>query len=193
MAAKNKDFKFEITEEMIHRAERYIPLSQKVAFAETYAPECLRSVSITTQKLQSDSILALPQLHEENTLVKQLILMQGFLSLYLHVDTGDEFTANTYDLFAASHPMNQLERMKANQNVKDKVFDILADYKELKKIFEVELYNRKSTINDSVERILAAIAVISDPETLKKVMEELKKAELPNIEKKAAVEEKAEA
>ena len=193
MATKNKDFKFEITEEMIQRAERYIPISQKVAFAETYAPECLRQVSITTQKLQSDTILALPQLYEESTLMKQLILMQGFLTLYLHIDTGDEFTANKYDLFASFHPMNQLERLKTNPNIKDKVFDILADYKELKKIFEVELYNRKSTINDSVERILAGVAVINDPETLKKVMEELKKAELPKAQPKKAAEEKTEA
>lgn len=178
MATKKKDFRFEITEEMLQRAARYVPLAQKVAFAETYAKECLRPVEITTQKLQSDSLLPLPQLYEESTLMKSLVMMQGLLTLYLHIDIGNvEFTPMEYDKYAAWHPLNQLERMKNVASVKDKVYDIIADYKELKKLFETEVYNQKTLHNDTMERLLAGISVINDPETMQKVMEELKKVQ----------------
>lgn len=192
MATQKKEFRFEITEEMLQRAERYIPLARKIAFAETYAKECIRPVEITTQKLESDSLLALPQLYEESTLMKSLVMMQGLLTMYLHIDIGDsEFTPKEYDKYAAWHPLNQLERMKTVASVKDKVYDLIADYKELKKLFETEVYNQKVLHNDTVERVFAGISVINDPETLKKVMEELKKVQPPK--KQVEGEDKAEA
>ena len=43
-----KKFNFVITEEMVKRAEEYIPLSQKIAFVEVYSGECLKPVDIST-------------------------------------------------------------------------------------------------------------------------------------------------
>ena len=86
--------------------------------------------------------------------------------------------------------MNQLERLKNLPSIKDKVFNIIADYKELKKLFEIGIYNRKASRNDGIERALAGITVINDPETMKKVIEELKKAQPQLAQKKEETEQK---
>lgn len=184
MATKKQ--KFVITEGMIQNASRYIPLARKIALIEVYAPDCLQAVEISTQKLQSDSILALPQLYEENILMKQLVFMQVFLTEYLHIQLQkggvgeyDGFSAEQYDEFASSHPMNQLERLKTVSSVKDKVYDIIADFKDFKKLFDLKIFNLKAAHNDGIERALAGISVINDPETMKKIVEELKKAVPP--------------
>ena len=185
-----KKFNCVITEEMVKRAEEYIPLSQKIAFVEVYSGDCLRPVDISTQKLQSDALLPLPHLYEEDLLHKQLVLMKVFLEMYLHVEVPAEFSCKEYDKFAKAHPMNQLERLKNIPSVKDKVFNIIADYKELKKLFEIGIYNRKASHNDGIERALAGITVINDPETMKKVVEELKKAQPQLAKKKEEAEQK---
>lgn len=185
-----KKFNFVITEEMVKRAEEYIPLAQKIAFVEVYAGECLKPVKISTQKLQSDALLPLPQLYEEDLLQKQLVLMKAFLEMYFHVEVPSEFSCKEYDKFAKSHPMNQLERLKNLPSIKDKVFNIISDYKELKKLFEIGIYNRKASHNDGIERALAGITVINDPETMKKVIEELKKAQPQLAKKKEEAEQK---
>ena len=185
-----KKFNFVITEEMVKRAEEYIPLSQKIAFVEVYSGECLKPVDISTQKLQSDALLPLPQLYEEDLLQKQLVLMKAFLEMYFHVEVPSEFSCKEYDKFAKSHPMNQLERLKNLPSIKDKVFNIISDYKELKKLFEIGIYNRKASHNDGIERALAGITVINDPETMKKVIEELKKAQPQLVQKKEETEQK---
>ena len=185
-----KKFNFVITEEMVKRAEEYIPLAQKIAFVEVYSGECLKPVDISTQKLRSDALLPLPQLYEEDLLQKQLVLMKAFLEMYFHVEVSAEFGCKEYDKFAKSHPMNQLERLKNLLSIKDKVFNIIADYKELKKLFEIGIYNRKASRNDGIERALAGITVINDPETMKKVIEELKKAQPQLAQKKEETEQK---
>lgn len=185
-----KKFNFVITEEMVKRAEEYIPLARKIAFVEVYAGECLRHVDISTQKLQSDTILPLPRLYEEDLLQKQLVLMKALLEMYFHVEVPAEFGCKEYDKFAKTYPMNQLERLKNLPSIKDKVFNIIADYKELKKLFEIGIYNRKASHNDGIERALAGITVINDPETMKKVIEELKKAQPQLAQKKEETEQK---
>ena len=170
-----KNEPFEITEEMIKKAKTYISLADKIAFAKTIAEECIESVEMSVQKIQSDEVLALPQLYEENAMRKQLYLMQAFLRHYLGVEVPNEFGVADYDKYAKSHPMNQLKRFKSgNAEIKNKVFDLLADYKELKKLLEIEIYNAKFARNDTVERIFAGITVGSSPEFIQKAVEQLK-------------------
>lgn len=183
MAQKvKKNFNLIITEEMIQRATSYVPLARKIALAQTIAPECVYAAEITTQTLEANRVLALPQIYLENVTVKQLYLMQVFLTEYLLIEipkdeNGNELDFNTevYDAFACTHPLNQLERMKTNPVVKDKVFDILADYKEFKKLLDIEIFNLRTARNDAWERALAGIGVISSPEAIKKMQSELEK------------------
>ena len=170
-----KSFNFIITEEMVKKATKYVPLAEKMGFIAAYAPDCLKEVEISVQKLQSDSLLALPPLWAENIQFKQMYLLRAFLEMYLHIKVAEEFTSKEYDKYASSHPFNQVERLKGDIEVKATVLDILADFRELKKLFDTEIYNLKAARNDGMERALAAISIISSPEAIKKLTDEMQK------------------
>lgn len=173
MAQKKK---FEITEELIKGAATYIPLEDKMAFAEAVAESVLEPVEISAQKIQSDEVITLPQLWEENPQKKQLFLMQLFLRHYLRVEVPDNFSTRDYDEYAKVHPINQLERFKGNTEVKHIIFDLLADYKELKKLLDIKIFNLKATRNDALERFLAGVNLLSTPDNLKALTSSLKQA-----------------
>lgn len=95
-----------------------------------------------------------------------------------------------YDYYAEDHLLNQIERFKSDPEVKDIVFDLMSDYKDFKKLVDTEIYNAKANANDPIPRLSAAIAVLTAPETISTITEELKKigeertAQL-DVEKKA--------
>lgn len=171
----DNNFDFKITEDLIKKATSYVPIEKKVAFCKARATECLEAVEISALKIEADSLLALPPVWQENTVLKQLVLMYGFLTMYLHVDVPEDFDTATYNLYAQSHPINQLERLKTNTAIKDKVFDIIADFKDLKKILDIEIFNLRTARNDGWERALAGIATISSPDTIKEMLENMQK------------------
>lgn len=168
--------KFEITEEIIKGAATYIPLEDKMAFAQAVAESVLDPVEITAQKRQSNEVIVLPQLWEENPQKKQLFLMQLFLRHYLRVEVPDNFSTREYDKYASAHPMNQLERFKGNAEVKCIIFDLLADYKETKKLLDIAIYNLKAARNDALERFLAGVNLLSTPENLQALAGGLRQA-----------------
>lgn len=171
---------FIITEEMIEKAETYIPLAKKTAFAKIVAPECIEALEMSVQKVQSDSTLALPQMYMENAQARQLYLLQFFLSEYLRIENvPEEFSSDDYDVYAGSHPFCQLEKLKnkaSTTEIKDKIFNILADYRELKKYLDMEIDALLRGRNDALERFLAGMAIASDPETVKRAIKELQEA-----------------
>lgn len=167
---------FIITEQIIQGAVTYIPLEDKVAFAQAVAESVLEPVEIMSKKVQSDEVIALPELYEENSQMKQIFLMQFFLRHYLRLDVPNEFSTSDYDKYASSHPMNQLERFKGNAEVKCKVFDLLADYKELKKHLDIAIFNLKSARNDTLERFLAGVNLLSTPENIRALTDNLRQA-----------------
>lgn len=170
--AKRKEF--EITEEMIDKAVTYIPLAEKISFATTIAQACMEKVDVSAVKIEADATFTLPQMVKENLLLKQMYLMEYLLHHYLKIDISDPFTVRDYDYYAESHPLNQLERFKSNINMKNKIFDMLSDFKELKKMLDTEIYNVKTETNDALVRFLASMTLLSDPETVKKLTEQLK-------------------
>ena len=58
----------------------------------------------------------------------------------------------------------------------------MSDFRDFKKIVESEIYNLKTIANDSLDRFVAAIAVLGNPENIKSLIEEIKKLDIPNIE-----------
>lgn len=172
---EDKNFKFAISEEMIEKADSYIPLEKKVSFAKVWAEQCLEEVEISLQKMEADTLLALPPVWQEKTMIKQVALMYGFLSLYLHIEVPDDFGVQAYNKFGRWHPFNQMERLKTNPRAKDKVFDIIDDFKELKKFLDIEIYNLRMARNDGWTRALAGISTISSPEAVKALSAEMEK------------------
>ena len=171
----NKE-KFIITEEMIQKAESYIPLARKRAIAKAVAEACLEAADALTEEISRDTQLSIPQLHREQCGTKALHLMYFFLTEYLHLDLSDDFAEDEYDYYASSHIFNQLERFKSgDMELRIKVFDILYDYKALKSMLETEIYNLKETKNSALDRLQSSLALFSTPENIAKLNELLQK------------------
>lgn len=180
---------FIIDEEMIKKATSYIPLATKKAIAIALADACLVAVDKTTENIATETQLPIPQLYREECGAKPLYLMYYFLTEYLHIAMSDEFTEEEYDYYASSHIFNQLERFKtADKEIKDKVFDILYDYKELKKMLDTEIFNLKESRNNTLDRIQDSISLFASPENIKQLNDLLQKTigEVETAQKKLA-------
>ena len=182
--------KFIITIEMIRAASDYIPFDEKRTIAEDQAPACLVAVDKSTDEIATETQLPIPQLYKERSGAKQYFLMFYFLTKYLHVKiANDEWTTEEYDYYASSHIFNQLERFKSGgAEIKNKVFDILYDYKQLKSMLEVEIYNLKEARNSALDRLQDSIALFSTPENIAKLNELMQKnlGELQTAQKELA-------
>lgn len=174
MAQKKQPFI--IDEEMIKKATSYIPLATKKAIVTALADACLVAVDKTTENIATETQLPIPQLYREECGAKSLYLMYYFLTEYLHIKLSDEFTEEEYDFYASSHIFNQLERFKCgNADIKNKVFDILYDFKELKKMLDTEIFNLKESRNNTLDRIQDSISLFASPENIKQLNDLLQK------------------
>lgn len=193
---KKENKPFIITEEMVMKATDYIPLAEKSAIAKTFAEYCLDEAEVSVEEVQANSVLALPRINQENQARKQLYLLLILLDNYLHVEISDEFADDVYDRYAKSHPFNQLERFKSCGKIelRNKVFDILTDYRELEKMLNAEIFNLKAAKNSTIDRVLAGIGVMMTPEMVQKLSTELQKTidEVDKTQKKL-IENKATA
>ena len=182
--------KFIITDEMIRGAESYIPFVDKLTIVSETAEACLEPVDKETAGIAMEAQLPIPQLYKERSGAKQFFLMYYFLTRYLHIKIYEKsWTIEEYDHYASSHIFNQLERFKSGDvDVKNKVFDILYDYKQLKSMLEVEIYNLKETKNSALDRLQDSISLFASPENVAKLNELMKKdlGELEEAQKKLA-------
>lgn len=168
--------KFTITENLVRNANDYIPLERKVAMAKAIAPKCIEKSKTAEQNQKGLEFLALPTLWVDDLETKNLYTMVVLLTEYLKITVPDDFTDEIYDEYASTHILNQLERFKSNLALKDKVFDLLNDFRDFKKILDTEIFNEKEVRNDPVARLSAAISIISNSENIKKMQAELEKS-----------------
>ncbi|MBR5285691.1 MAG: hypothetical protein IKU30_02225 [Clostridia bacterium] len=159
---------FILTDEIIKNANTYIPLAEKAALAEMVAQKCLED---TGARAKGDIF---PPLKRENVVMKSLLLMQVLLEKYLKIDTPDEFRAKDYDEYASAHLLNQLERYKRDVTLKDKTFDLVADYKEFEKYVNTAIFNIKASENDGLTRFADAVKLMGTPENIEKLSAELR-------------------
>ena len=185
--------KFVLTEEILIAANDYIPLSEMAFLAASIAPNCLKKSKTAEQNQKGIEFLALPTIWVDDPEVKELWRMKILLDKYLNIQTPDEFADKNYDKFGEAHIFNQLERFKANAELKDKVFNILGNLKKFEKMLNTEIENEKAGRNDPVARLTAAISIVSNPENIKKMQEELERTanEFQIVQKEA--KEKLEA
>lgn len=167
---------FIVTEDLLRHANDYVPLNKKIRLAQMIAPKCLVKSKTAEQNQKGLEFLALPTMYVDDLELKNLYIMSVLLAEYLNVSIPDEFTDEEYDRYSESHILNQLERFKSNVGLKDKVFDLLGDFNEFKKILNTEIANEKEVRNDAVARFSAAISIVSDPENMKRLQKELETA-----------------
>lgn len=171
---------FELTKDLMKKAITYMPLAEKTIFAELIARRCLKPIKPLNEKDNIDSFLVVPSVVGEDILQKEQMLLNVLLSHYFDIKIP-KMDNKLYDKYMGSHLLNQLERFKSDSEYKTKAFDILTDFKTIKKMVDTEIYNLKTKENDIAERILKGLSLWSaekmtnDQEYLKKMVAEVQK------------------
>ena len=161
-----------LTEDSVKNAVSYVPLKTKEEFCDYCSVRCMEKVQITMTDSQGS---AMPDMWIENTSAKSRCLMTALLVLYLGYPVKEVereegnlwlMTEEMYDTCGMSHIVNQLDRMKGTAAVRDKVFDLLRDYRELEKKLNTAIYSNLSIQNDAANRIFMKLAMDVSSEAL---------------------------
>lgn len=167
--------KYTLTAEVIEKANSYIPVMQKQEIAEKIATCCVDTEHLTYR--DGDFSMPLPDRARENTAHKQQYLMSAMLCIYLKIeDSEDALDMNVVDKYGASHLFNQLDRFKSDSKLRDKVFDILYDYRALTAMVNAAIYSEISSRNDTASRLLVGMTQSTTPEHFQALLGELDEA-----------------
>lgn len=167
-----------ITEDIILNATLYVPIAKKSALAQTFAEDCISKVEIKLNGDDASSIL--PPRYQENPMMKSLYGMMTLLSEYLHMMPTDDngnvsMDAATFDEWGEASIMNQLDRMKSskNQEIRNRVYDILDDYREFYRMLGVEISSILANKNDMLSRFMQYFQSEITPDLMKGLMDNL--------------------
>lgn len=160
---------FVITKEMIEKANTYMPIEEKISLSKIIAEKCVDIIPQSHKNPVSDranKMLSLPLPEGELPSLKSMLTLSVLLGFYLDIDIDTEnknaMTFASYDEYANSHPLNQLDRLKSNAELRDKVYDLVADFKEFKKMVDTEIYNIRTYRNDPLVRLAATVGLYFD-------------------------------
>lgn len=163
--------KIVITPEIVKSATDYIPLMKKQEMAEAIAQKCIVKVLMKyTEKGDGTDSVPMPDRYQEYHMYTNLYLMGVLAREYLHIPyegdgSGEEYIdyenlkmpVNVYDQWGASHVLNQLEQMKTDREMREKVFDLLNDYKDFRWMLAHKIDILLGHDNDVVTRMMQAI------------------------------------
>lgn len=165
-----------LTKEMIENARDYIPIERKHIWCKNVAAACV--VDVTVNGTGVDGVVALPNRWEENVMARTMALASALAQNYLGIwDEEAVLQANDYDEIMGSHIVNQLERLKADKEIRDKIFNIQYDYNELKKMLNTEIYSRLGHLNDTLSRAVVMLQM-QDPEKFKDLADQTQELSL---------------
>lgn len=161
-----------ITEEIILNATTYLPIETKSVMAREFAKDCVSEVQVSID--ENDSTSVLPPRYQENPMLKSLYGMMTLLDQYLHLIVRDEngdatLNVEEFDEWGKSCVMNQLDRMKSSKNVevRNRVYDILDDYREFYRMLGVEISALVAHKNDFLSRFLQYFSMSITPDMFK--------------------------
>ena len=159
---------FEITTD-VSNWKTYLPLAEKKEIAAEIASCCIMQYKTSVQ--MNGETLYEPELCAEDVAIRWRCMTGVLLyCLGVHFDPVEGhkwlMAQDEYDLAAAQHPMNVLERMKANAAVRDKVFDLLRDQKDLDRLVSAEISGRLAALNDLLPRTLSVLMQTVTPEAI---------------------------
>lgn len=172
-----------ITKEMMHAARTYLPLEEKTKFVRECAPRCFDRLKV--ELIDGEEA---PPLYMVNSELKGRYLMGALIRRYLgiaveHEETDEDLmTAADYDLWAGSHAVNQIERWKSDRDLRDRCFDLLADYHDLEKRLNAEIQGMLTAQNDPVTR--QSMMTRADMERLPALLEEVRRMQEARAERK---------
>lgn len=167
---------------MRENAQSYVGIEVKRRFLSDCAIRCFDKMEIGTEDGES-----LPPFYKENAVSKSKYLLSALLTSYLHIrelnaEAEDpwELTDEEYDAYAAASPLSQLERIKkitGDKELRDKIYDLLADYRLLEKLLNSECYGLLPAMNDAISRFQMLMSAKTSPEAMEaltKNLEEMK-------------------
>ena len=184
-----------ITIEDVKKARSYMPAATKQAVARLMA-------QLVTRIVENDAGPGgkrLPPLRAEDP-VRRLQCLHGVLcgwyfgsdyereTLHYRDEGGQEKTRpldyvmslEQLDKWLEGHPMNQLERLKKEKSVANKVYDILYDFRAFELMLNAAVREEMEKANDPAIRMAQVLAVHTTPEEIRetlRMMEELKGGE----------------
>lgn len=168
--------KYVISKEVMKQVWTYLPIEIKDTLAWYIANACTREVEVDT------GIIKVPPMYEEDLNKKSRYLMSALASFYIHAnkmgnweDNGYLMTEEEYDRYGCGHILNQIERFKADPELKDICFDLLQDYKDLEKRVNSYIHEKLTVLNDPVGRIAATLGAYATPDMMQKALGELEK------------------
>ena len=168
---------FELTKDQMLNAQTYMPIADKISLARKISAKCVVPMKTAEQNKPADALIHLPMMMEEDCALKSILLLNVLLGFYFDIEiTEKEDPYALYDYYAGGHLLNQIERFKSDRDTKDIAFDILDDFRDFKKMVDTMIFNEKTNANDPLGRLAASIEVLSTPENVKTLFEELQKS-----------------
>lgn len=178
-----------ISAEDIKNARTYMPLEVKDRVAVQIAEWCVQPDKPDAQHPAEDA----PPLYHEKRGLRHLLMMGVLARYYLGRDFDSEDVTVTdadghevdkipvdyymsipaYNEWASSAVMNQMERLKKNKEISDRVYDILYDFKAFENMVYGAIRDEVERRNDLILRASAYFAGSVSPEDLKSMVDEL--------------------
>lgn len=170
-----------LTESDIEKASTYVPIDAKDRIARIVAAFCVEPTE------GADGI----PIYRENRKLRQMFLMGILAEMYLHRDyhlqkvqlgdNGEEQDVRLlmlqaeYDEWAASHVINQLERLKKDKakKVSNRVYDLLYDYKAFEGMIFGAVRDELEGRNDPLRRAATTLFEVA-PGIIKTTIAELR-------------------
>lgn len=164
---------FEITKESIIHARTYMTLEDKIAFSARAAEICCDDAQISAD--YGGARLSLPDRKLRNLAMQSRLMMGVLLGWYLQMPIdpldGEDYlmAQDDYNRAAMQHPINRLERLKSDPEVRDVVFDLMRDYRDLERMVCAEIDTALSLHNDILMRTLLVLTQTASPAALQEL------------------------
>lgn len=174
-----------ITQEDVKKARSYMPLAVKDAVSRLMANLCVREV----KNEASTKDFPLPDFCIEDRQMRQQCLygvlagwylQKDFEHVLLAVETEDGtteekpinfcMTPQAVDEWAGSHVDNQIERLKRDKQIANKVYDLMYDYKGFESMLLGAIRERIAMTNDPALRLAQMLSVQTTPESVRELM-----------------------
>lgn len=141
-----------VTRDMVLGACPYVGIAEKAAWTEALAEKLLARVEIA-QGSQS-----FPPMFIRDPATEHRALASALLRLYLRQEyVADEaipeiMCAEDYDAWHGGAMFGALEAYKRDPELRGKVYELLADFRDLRRMLEIRVKDMLAVMNDSVRR-----------------------------------------
>lgn len=169
-----------LTEEDFLNANSYVPVAEKAMEAREYAKRCIVEIQITSQN-GSEKADVLPPMYQESPFLKSLygmtFLLYHYFDKLIPNENGElSLNAKEYDEWGEGSLLNTIERFKMSKNidVRNKAFDIAADYREFYRMLGTEIASILTAKNDLLTRFMDFFKSSITPDTFEGLLKQLK-------------------